>query len=46
MLKKEKWFEQIFNNSGVGILIVDKDRKIIEINNDEITISSFNLQKN
>lgn len=32
MLKKEIWFEQLFNNSGVGILIADKDRKILEVN--------------
>lgn len=32
MLKKEIWFEQLFNNSGVGILIVDKNRKILEAN--------------
>ncbi len=32
MLKKEKWFQHIFNNSGVGILIVDKNRNILEIN--------------
>lgn len=32
MLKKEKWFEPIFNNSGVGILIVNKNRDILEVN--------------
>lgn len=32
MLKKEIWFEQLFNNSGVGIVIVDKNRKILEVN--------------
>ena len=32
MLKKDKWFEHVFNNSGVGILIVDKYRKILEVN--------------
>lgn len=32
MLKKAEWFEQLFNNSGVGIFIVDKDRKILEAN--------------
>lgn len=32
MRKKEKWFEHIFDNSGVGILIVDKNRKILEAN--------------
>lgn len=32
MLKNEEWFKQLFNNSGVGILIVDKNRKILEVN--------------
>ncbi len=32
MLKKAEWFEQLFNNSGVGIFIVDEDRKILEAN--------------
>ena len=32
MKKEEKWFKHIFNNSGVGILIVDKNRTILEIN--------------
>ena len=32
MLKKEKWFEHTFNNTGVGILIVDKNRTILEVN--------------
>ncbi|WP_321313688.1 PAS domain-containing sensor histidine kinase [Halarcobacter sp.] len=32
MKNKEKWFEHIFNNSGVGILIVDKNRTILELN--------------
>ncbi len=32
MKNNEKWFEHIFNNSGVGILIVDKNRKILELN--------------
>ena len=32
MNEKNKWFEKIFDNSGVGILIVDKNRKILEIN--------------
>lgn len=41
MLKKEKWFEQIFNNSGVGILIVNKDRNIIEINDTFSKISGY-----
>ena len=33
MLKKVEWFEQLFNNSGVGIFIVDRNRKILEVNN-------------
>jgi len=32
MLKKAEWFEQLFNSSGVGIFIVDKNRKILEAN--------------
>lgn len=32
MLKNEQWFEHIFNNSAVGILIVDKNRIILEVN--------------
>ncbi|PLY07907.1 MAG: hypothetical protein C0625_04165 [Arcobacter sp.] len=32
MKKKEQWFEHIFNNSGVGILVVDKNRNILEVN--------------
>lgn len=32
MKKKADWFEHIFNNSGVGILIVDKNRIILEVN--------------
>lgn len=32
MLKKIKWFEPIFNNSGVGILIVNVNREILEVN--------------
>lgn len=32
MLKKAAWFEQLFNNSSVGILIVDKNRNILEVN--------------
>ena len=32
MKQKEQWFEHIFNNSGVGILIVDKNRHILEVN--------------
>jgi len=32
MNEKNRWFEKIFDNSGVGILIVDKNRKILEIN--------------
>lgn len=29
---KEQWFEQIFNNKGIGILVVDKDRTNLEVN--------------
>lgn len=29
---KEQWFEQIFNNKGIGILVVDKDRNNLEVN--------------
>lgn len=29
---KEQWFEQIFNNEGIGILVVDKDRTNLEVN--------------
>jgi PAS domain S-box-containing protein len=32
MNEKNRWFEKIFDNSGVGILIVDKYRTILEIN--------------
>jgi len=32
MLKKSEWFEQLFNNSGVGIFIVDENRKILDAN--------------
>lgn len=32
MLDKDKRFDQIFNNSGVGIFIVDSGRKILEVN--------------
>ena len=32
MLKKAEWFEQLFNNSGVGIFIVDENRKILDAN--------------
>jgi PAS domain S-box-containing protein len=32
MLKNEKWLLQLFNNKGVGILIVDKNRNILEVN--------------
>ncbi len=27
-----KWFEKLFNNIGIGILIIDKNRNIIDIN--------------
>ena len=32
MLIKERWLESIFNNSSVGILIVNKNRNILDIN--------------
>ena len=32
LIKKSERFEQLFSNSGVGIFIVDKERKIIEAN--------------
>ena len=32
MIERRKWLKDIFNNSGVGIVIVDRNRKILEIN--------------
>ncbi|MAD41997.1 MAG: histidine kinase [Arcobacter sp.] len=32
MKKSEQWFKHIFNNTGVGILVVDKKRTILEAN--------------
>lgn len=45
MLKKVEWFEQIFNNSGVGIFIVDKDRKILEANEAMCTMFGYKYEE-
>ncbi|WP_320035801.1 PAS domain S-box protein [Halarcobacter sp.] len=45
MKNKEKWFEHIFNNSGVGILIVDKNRTILEVNKTFCDIVGYSYEE-
>ncbi len=45
MIRKEKWFEHIFNNSGVGILIVDKNRNILEANDTFCDILGYKYEE-
>ena len=45
MIKKEKWVNHIFNNSGVGILIVDKNRIILEVNKTFCDILGYNYDE-
>ena len=45
MIKKEKWVEHIFNNSGVGILIVNKNRIILEVNKTFCDILGYNYNE-
>lgn len=45
MRQKEEWFEHIFNNSGVGILIVDKNRTILEVNKTFCNILGYKYEE-
>lgn len=45
MLKKESWSKQLFNNSGVGVLIVDKNRNIIEVNDYLCKITGYTYKE-
>ena len=45
MLKKENWSQQLFNNSGVGVLIVDKNRNILEINEYLCKITGYSYKE-
>lgn len=45
MRQKEEWFEHIFNNSGVGILIVNKNRTILEVNKTFCNILGYKYEE-
>lgn len=45
MLKNKKWLKQLFNNKGVGILIVDKNRNILEVNDCLCQMSGYSYEE-